>query len=347
MPIVKPGDKILVTGANGYIPAWVVNQLLKKGYAVRATVRSKEKGTHLQEYFKKFGDKLEIAVVPDITADGAFNEAVEGVDGIEHMASPFHNNVDDPEEFIRPAVDGTVGVLKSALKNNPNLKRIVITSSCAAVITVQAEARTFSEEDWNELSIKQTEELGRKADAMTKYRASKTLAERAAWDFWKAHKSEVNWDIAFINPPMVFGPPIQEVESPEKLNTSLKAWYDFVIGDDSKSRDVLASSNSWIDVRDLADAHVLALEKEAAGGERIIITQGPYVWQEWLDIANSIAPSVRPNGKIVKGYPELEEEKEYKIKYDNSKGKRLLGITYRSKEETTRDTLADFAKRGW
>lgn len=68
MPTTQPGDKILVTGANGYIPIWVVNQLLEKGYTVRATVRTKEKGKHLEERFKSFGEKLELCVVEDITA---------------------------------------------------------------------------------------------------------------------------------------------------------------------------------------------------------------------------------------------------------------------------------------
>ncbi|KAJ3506176.1 hypothetical protein NMY22_g17338 [Coprinellus aureogranulatus] len=353
MPTVPPSSKILVTGANGYIPMWTVNQLLVKGYSVRGTVRSEAKGKHLKEYFKDYVEKgkFELVVVEDITKEGAFDEAVKGVDGIEHMASPFHENVDDPEEFIRPAVNGTLGILKSALAHaGSQLKRVVITSSCAAVITIQPTARTFTEDDWNEQSIQETKEQGRSAPAMTKYRASKTLAEKAALEWFNEHKGKISWDVTWINPPFVFGPAIHEIPSnkPENLNTSLKAWYDFVVSNASpKTRDQLAFSNSWVDVRDLADAHVLALEKEAAGGERIIVTQGVYVWQEWLDIANKIASEVYSGKDLPKGYPDINETKEYKVKYDTSKEQTILGVKYRTKEETTRDTLIDFAKRGW
>ncbi|EFI28545.1 D-lactaldehyde dehydrogenase [Coprinopsis cinerea okayama7 len=345
MPTVGPGSKILVTGANGYIPIWVVRRLLEKGYSVRGTVRSADKGQHLQDTFKSYGDKLEIVVVPDITKDGAFDEAVKGVDAIEHMASPFHENVDDPKEFIEPAVNGTVGILKSALKNAPDVKRIVITSSVAAILTDTTAPSTFSERDWNEASIKEMEEKGREAAPMAKYRASKTLAEKAAWDFYNKHKSEVKWDISVLNPPFVFGPMIQQVSSPTSLNTSMQYWWNFVIEDGQKSRQALSASNSWVDVRDLADAHILALEKEAAGGERIIISQGPFVWQEWIDIARSIQPSPLPNRKLPEGFPDIK--KSYDRNYDASKEKRILGVQYTTKEQATKDMLEDFAKRGW
>lgn len=102
MPTTHPGDTILVTGANGYIPIWVVRKLLEKGYNVRGTVRSPSKGEYLKSYFDDLDGyvkkgRLEVVVVEDITKEGAFDEAVKGVDAVEHMASPFHENVDDPE----------------------------------------------------------------------------------------------------------------------------------------------------------------------------------------------------------------------------------------------------------
>ena len=104
-----------------------------------------------------------------------------------------------------PAVHGTTGILASALKNGTAVKRIVVTSSCAAVLTPLPDPHVFSEEDWNDASVAEVEEKGRAATAIAKYRASKTLAERAAWEFHAQHKQEVAWDLATLNPPLVFG----------------------------------------------------------------------------------------------------------------------------------------------
>lgn len=98
MPAAPSPAKVLVSGANGYIAVWVVRTLLEHGYSVRGTVRSESKGTHLLNLFKdevKSGN-FELVVVPDITAPGAFNEAVKGVDAIEHTSSPFLMSADDP-----------------------------------------------------------------------------------------------------------------------------------------------------------------------------------------------------------------------------------------------------------
>ncbi|KAH6903379.1 D-lactaldehyde dehydrogenase [Coprinopsis sp. MPI-PUGE-AT-0042] len=363
MPTVAPGSKVLVTGANGFIAIWVVRRLLEKGYFVRGAVRSEGKGAYLKDYFKAYGDKLELVVVPDITQVNthrprflllpltiallrmAHSTRQSRESMLSNTASPFHGNVDHPDELIVPAVQGTVGVLKSALKNATTVKRIVITSSCAAIMNDTLEPSRFSEKDWNESSIKEVEQKGREADPASKYRASKTLAEKAAWAFYDENRDKVEWDISVLNPTLVFGPPIHEVSSPDALNTSLKSWWDNVVSDKPKTEQALAASRSWVDVRDLADGHVLALEKEAAGGERIIVVAGPFVWQEWLDIANAIQPPLLSNHKLPVGFPSIERA--YKLTYDTTKEKRILGIKHRSKEEVTRDHLEDFAMRGW
>lgn len=112
MPAVLPPAKVLVSGANGFIAVWVVKQLLARGYSVRGTVRSESKTEHLRKVFKTEVDtgKFELTVVPDITVPGAFDEAVKGVDAIEHTASPFHFQADDPNG----------GYLRVALSNENN-----------------------------------------------------------------------------------------------------------------------------------------------------------------------------------------------------------------------------------
>ncbi|KIY74197.1 NAD(P)-binding protein [Cylindrobasidium torrendii FP15055 ss-10] len=348
MPAVAASSttKVLVSGANGYIAVWVVRKLLEKGFAVRGTVRSDAKGAFLKEAFKSYGDKFELVIVPDITKDGAFDEAVKGVDAIEHTASPFHFNAKDPQELIEPAVKGTVGILASALKNGSAVKRIVVTSSVAAIVHNDPNPIVLDENDWNEQSPKEVEELGENATNTAKYRASKTLAEKAAWDFWNTHKSEVKWDLVCINPPFVLGPTIHEVSNAAALNTSARQFYDAIVKPDNGGTN-LDSAGCWIDVRVLGDAHVAALEAESAGGERIIVNAGAFYWQQWLDVANALEPSPIPSHTLSKGTPGSWKGKTYPVVYKTAKEERILGLKKTTMEILARDTLADFEAKGW
>ncbi|OCH88518.1 NAD-P-binding protein [Obba rivulosa] len=340
MPAVTSG-KVLVTGANGYIAMWLVQSLLEQGFSVRGTVRSEQKAAHLRDVFKPFGDKLELVIVEDITKEGAFDEAVKGVDAIEHTASPFHTNAVEPDELIAPAVKGTTSVLYSALRHGASVKRIVVTSSCAAVLDPSA-PRLFSEADWNESSIAEVRAQGRDATGIAKYRASKTLAERAAWEFYNTHKGSVGWDLVVLNPPFVFGPVLHLVEAPEKLNSSMLEWFHTVIKG-GKDKAALSSLGScWIDVRDLAEAHVRVLKVPEAGGERIIVSAGPFKWQDWVIATRSITSDV-PAGD------ESYDPKtvNYGLDYDTSKAGRILGLEYRSMPESIRAMLEDFKIKGW
>ncbi|KAF8155208.1 NAD-P-binding protein [Mycena galopus ATCC 62051] len=334
MPAITSG-KVLVSGANGFVAVWVVRLLLVHGFSVRGAVRSAEKGAHLLELFAPYGDKFELAIVPDITVEGAFDEAVKGVDAIEHTASPFHFEADDPAELLEPAIKGTVGILESARKYGTSVKRVVVTSSCAAVMNISTTPQVLSELDWNDQAVKEVEEKGRAASNQAKYRTSKTLAERAAWDFVKKHKSEIGWDVSVMNPPLVVGPVIHDVSSPEALNTSARAMYRAFTKPEAS-----AGGGCWIDVRDLALAHVRALEKEGAGGERIIITAGAFAWQDWLDAAP-------PDSKYLKGTPGAGKDAVHLLRYKNDKSIRILGMEYRSMEETAAATIADYEKRDW
>ncbi|KAH6890915.1 D-lactaldehyde dehydrogenase [Coprinopsis sp. MPI-PUGE-AT-0042] len=346
MPTVSPSDKVLVTGANGYVALWIVKVLLERGNSVRAAVRSESKGRHLRELFKSYGDKLEIVAVPDMTKSGAWDEAVQGVQAIEHTATPVSvsNPNPKPEDYIEPAIKGTVGVLESALKYQNGIKRVVITSSLVAVASF-ADAnglnRTFADQDWNESSVKVVEEKGAEAGLLDIYSASKVLAEKAAWDFYNKHKTEVNWDLTVIAPPMVFGGMLGEASSPESLNASVSFFWHHIVSDAPKTREELSAPNVWIDVRDLAEAHVLALEKEKAGGERFVVGAGSFIWQELIDVANKLS---LPGRKLLPGFPDLKRETGLNV--SSSKAVSILGLTYRSKEDTIGHALEDFAKRG-
>ncbi|KZP19766.1 D-lactaldehyde dehydrogenase [Athelia psychrophila] len=363
MPAVQPPSKVLVSGANGYIAVWVVRSLLEKGYSVRGTVRSAEKGKHLQELFKSYGDKHEVV-------EGAFDDAVKGVDAIEHTASPFHFKCEDPEDLIRPAVDGTVGILKSALIYGSSVKRVVITSSCAAIVqdstTSPPTPQFFSELNWNEQAEHFVKTQGKAAAPSHKYRASKTLAEKAAWRFVK--ENSVGWDLVVINPPFVFGPPIHSVLKVEDLNTSAADWYTTALtqGPVTNTPAKLTMGGCWIDVRDLGAAHVAALATPQAGGERLIITAGPFVWQDWVNVVNELPKDVLakladPSG-IPTGDPARDSshpETTTLVTYKTEKAARILGMgpseqgqgegftAYRTMKESAEDMVQDFASRGW
>lgn len=330
----------------------MVRDLLEHGYSVRGAVRSVEKGEHLKSYFADYASELEIIVVEDITKEGAFDEAVKGIDAIAHVASPLTVGWMRAEDLMDPAIKGTVGLLQSALKYGQSIKRIVYTSTSGTVsretheITVPT---VFTEKDWNTRALEIFKELGDKTPVLTTYRASKVLAEQGAWKFTKDHEHEISWDLTSLNPPLILGPVIHDVTDPSSLKTSMRWFYDYVV-DPVRSADagndfLAKTGRPWVDVRDVAAAHRLALEKQEAGGERILVS-GPWAaWQAFIDVANALEPTPRlarplPKGNPGSSYPAMYE-------YDTTKSERILGLKYRSMVEMTRDTLSDFSARGW
>ncbi|WRT68379.1 uncharacterized protein IL334_005355 [Kwoniella shivajii] len=343
MPAIKPGSLVLVTGASGYISSHTVETFLDQGYNVRGTVRSKDKGEYLVNLFEGKKGKFEYAIVEDIGVDGAFDEAVKGVDGVAHMASPFHFNAEDPEELFKPAIKGTVGVLESLKKNNPDVQRVVVTSSVASVMNSNIKPpHTFTEKDWNDVSPKECEEQGKNASGQAKYRASKALAERAFWKFFDDNKP--SFDGVAINPPLVLGPIIHQCDSPDSLNTSVAVYYSWLKGQKTE-KDLPAGGMNYVDVRDTALAHVLALTKSEAGGERFITGNGPLSGNDYvLEIAKDF-PDLN---HIPKGNDDSEFKKKLTaeaIIHDGSKATKVLGLKYRSMDETLKDMGTSLRER--
>ncbi|WVR07580.1 hypothetical protein IAU60_004622 [Kwoniella sp. DSM 27419] len=335
MPAITPGSLVLVTGASGFISSHTVEAFLDEGYNVRGTVRSREKGEYLRNLFECKKGKFDYAIVEDIGQQGAFDEAVKGVDGVAHMASPFHFNAVEPEELFTPAIQGTVGVLESLKKNNPDVKRVVVTSSVASIINSNIKGpHTFTEKEWNDVSPKECEEQGKDASGQAKYRASKALAERAFWKFFDENKP--SFDGVAINPPLVLGPVIHQCDKPESLNTSVAVYYSWLHGDKTE-KDLPAAGMNYVDVRDTALGHVRALTVEEAGGERFITGNGPVSGNDYvLEIAKDFPD--------LQNVPKGNDDPSYKDKlnadgilHDGSKATRVLGIKYRPVEETLRD----------
>jgi nucleoside-diphosphate-sugar epimerase len=175
MPIVAPKSTILLTGASGFIAVHLGQQLLQRGFKVRGTVRSAAKGQFLVDLYAKEGlTEFEYVIVEDIEREGIFDECVKGVDGIAHTASPFHFDVSDPSQLINPAVQGTVNILRSALKE-PKVQRVVITSSVASILNPAPEGYVFTEADWNTHSPEQVTLKGKDCSGVDAYLASKTV----------------------------------------------------------------------------------------------------------------------------------------------------------------------------
>jgi len=346
MPAIAPGNKILVTGANGFLAIHVVKAFLEHGYSVRGTVRSQVKGVHLHKLFSSYGNKFETVVVKDITQEGAFDEAVNGIDTVAHTASPFTFEADDPNELIIPATNGTKGILQSAHKST-TISRIVILSSTTAISNAPNPGKAYTEMDWNDSAIREVEKHGKGASGAAKYSASKTLAEKAAWDWYDANKASVKWDLTTINPLYIFGPTIHEIGKLEDLNTSSELWFTRVIKNIGSGPKLGESVGSYVDVRDVALANVLAVEKGAAGGKRILVSTAPFTWQDMINAAGKVGPSIGLND-LPKGYTDYDASKvTYGTTFSNEKLKNVLGLRPIPLEDTVRDTLLDLKNRGW
>lgn len=174
--------------------------------------RSNVKKTHT-----KYSHNLSFAIVPDIRTKGAFDEAVKGVDGVVHTASPFVlSGVQQEKGLLIPAIEGTKSILLSISAHAPQVKRVVVTSSFAAILNIHKghwPEHTYTEEDWNP----ETYDGAKNADHATTYCASKKLAEKAAFDYVEG--TNPAFSIATICPPMVYGPLEHNVTSTAKLNT--------------------------------------------------------------------------------------------------------------------------------
>ena len=387
-----------MTGATGFIAAWIIQQLLEDGYHVRGTVRSAAKGASLQKIYAQFDDQFEPFIVRDMTEvsvelhrhdlpltllrcqPGAYDDAVKGMDTIMHVASPCRLDADDPKEVIDPAVSGTFGVLASTLKHGSSVRRVVVTSSCAAVLTAQPEFRVFDENDWNDKAVEAVKAHGREASPVDIYCASKALAERAAWKFVEQHRGEVQWELATIHPPWVFGP-VLGVDKPEHLNTSMAVWWKAVDGaHDNEYLATVGSVNTGVVHRSHTDYNFSIPESQWRVGRRsgcrisahtcdaergdgwptchclcrtVQTSELGYVTSCAPDWATLLIPNLATiahsiDARLPAGDASYDAANAvYAMRFDASKSKKLLGLEYRTMEQTTKDIISQFQEKGW
>jgi dihydroflavonol-4-reductase len=264
--------KVLVTGISGFVGQHCAAELLKKGYAVRGSVRSLSKTDEVVNGIKKEIDpkgNLDFCEL-DLMKDAGWDKAMEGCDYVLHVASPFVVKVPkDENELIKPAVDGTLRALKAAKK--AGVKRVVLTSSTVAMHGGQAGLIKINQDSWTNLNAKN----------VTAYFKSKTLAEKSAWEFIKNQTGEKKLELVVVNPGPIYGPTLTG-----NLATEAMDFFNKLI---TGQVPMLPHAYSVMsDVRDVAAIHVQALENEKANGNRFIVTtEKPHAIQEIAQILKS------------------------------------------------------------
>lgn len=336
MALLEGGSLVLVTGASGFIGTHIVQQLQQAGYIVRGTVRSvdSERMKPLKELCPEAKYPLEL-VQADLTDPESWLSAVEGCHYVIHVASPFPAvSPRNDEDVMKPAVEGTMNVLKACRKAG-SVKRVVLTSSMAAVAYghSSSEQEPLTEADWTDTS---------KAE-VDAYIKSKTIAEQRAWDFVASLPEEETFELSVINPSLVLGPVLckmsaTSVDIPRKLL--------------ERKIPMLPRINlGVVDVRDVAHAHLKAMVlPEAAGKRHIICKQNMWC----VELARIIHSEFRPQGynipvkvapdfllriiglfdrSVRKALPSIGKRREC----DNSRMKSVLGVMPRD----IRDTIID------
>lgn len=333
-----PG-RILVTGATGYIALHILARLLNRGETVVGSARStKSDGKIREAILPELSDKAALekysTVALDLTSDDGWAEAMNGVDRVIHTASPFPlTQPKDDEELIRPAVDGTLRVLRAA--RDAGVSRVAMTSSSVAIME-NHEKTVFDERDWSS-----------DGPTLSPYARSKTRAERAAWDFLRDEAPGL--ELAVINPTFVQGAPLGET-----YGTSVSVIERLLEGKDPMLPRV---GFPICDVGDVAEAHIRALEVPDAAGHRHIVSDRFLWFREMADVVREAVPSANPARREAPNFamrvlalfdpairtivPQLGR----KFEGDNRRLREVLGIEPRDVRESIADTAHWLAAR--
>jgi len=257
------GEQVLVTGGSGYLGAHCLIRLLDEGYRVRTTVRSLDRVPKVKAMLRRGGvenpDRVTFAAA-DLTSDEGWKEAMSGCELVLHVASPFPAAMPaNEDDLIVPARDGALRVLRAA--RDAGVHRVVLTSSFAAIGYGHAPTDTpYDESSWTDLS----------SPGVTAYAKSKTLAERAAWEFIDREGNGL--ELSVVNPTGILGP---------ALGTDYGTSVALIVLLLSGAMPVLPRVTAGVvDVRDIADLHLRAMTSAAAPGERFLGTAGLMTLQE-------------------------------------------------------------------
>ncbi|SHG86668.1 SDR family oxidoreductase [Flavobacterium defluvii] len=340
--MIHSNQKVLVTGGTGFVAIHSILQLLNRGYQVRTTVRSLKSKDKIYEMLQNGGitdfSTLEF-IETDLTSDNNWPEAMTDCQYVLHIASPiFLRLPKDEDEMIRPAVDGTLRVLKAA--RDAGVKRVVMTSNFGAVGYSHKDKNSLiTEESWTDPNEK----------GLSTYNKSKVLAEKAAWNFMKNEGGSL--ELSVINPMGIFGPSLNEDLSSgfellkKLLDGSMKAIPDISLG--------------IVDVRDVAELHILAMEKPEAKGQRFLALSGGTMslmeivkfLKEKMPYVTEKAPSKSLPTFIIRLTALFNDQAKAILPLvginrnaSNKKAKTILGWTPRTNEEAITATVISLIK---
>ncbi|KAL3427477.1 nad dependent epimerase [Phlyctema vagabunda] len=344
------GKTLLITGINGFIASALGLHVLSKGYSLVGTARRAATTKALLEGpYAAFASRVKIVEVPNMTVDGAFDQAVKGVHGIFHTASPINFGLDSYDATVVTAEKGSLSLLYSALKAGPQLESVVVTSSVAAIFdSSKPIGYTFTELDLAftnfDLAIKEREKQKSIHPGLL-YSASKIAAERAVWRFRDEIKPP--FAISTVNPTVVIGPPVVVAATASSLNETLKPVFEILSGA-SETLPPPIGSASYVDVRDVALIHLWAYENpQKANGERYLASGGYCPPQVIADILSTSGWEHTTKGVPGEGYigynaasgsVDRIEYPEAQYKLDGRKAEAEMGFTYISAKDSIRDT---------
>lgn len=275
--------RVLVTGGTGFVGGWTIAELLRRGEAVRTTVRDVSRAADIRSRLATAGlsatlDRLEV-VAADLSSDDGWAGAVAGCSVVHHVATPFLNTTDE-DAVIRPAVDGVLRVLRAA--RDAGVERVIYTSSCGAVYYGHPPRDTpFTENDWTVID----------GGPMSAYVKSKALAERAAWDFMTSEGGDLT--LTTICPSGIFGPALagRAASSLALIDRLLKGAPPLV----PDLRLVI------VDVRDVVDLHLRAMDSSVAAGQRYIASASGAI--SMIEVAKELRRTLGPDAAKVPRLP--------------------------------------------
>ena len=314
-------SRVLVTGGSGYLGSHTVVAALGAGYDVRTTVRNLGRADDVRAMVAAGGadpSAIDFAAA-DLTDDRGWAEAVAGCDGVLHVASPIPlAQPDDPDDLVVPAREGTLRVLAAARAGG--VRRVVLTSSFAAIGYGRSVGRPWTEADWTEPS-----------ESLAPYPLSKVIAERAAWDYVASGGPE----LVVLNPTGIFGP---------VLGASVGSSAGLVIGLLSgQFAEAPRQSFGIADVRDVAQAHVRALETPEAAGQRFLLTSPPAT--SWLQLAQTLR-ELLGEGAAKAPTREVDGDPVPVNEFDVSRARAVLGWDPRPSADTIADTVTSLSRFG-
>lgn len=340
---IDKSKPVLVTGATGFVAGWLVKRLLDEGLTIHAAVRNPNDGkklAHLDALAKNSSGTIKY-FKSDLLESGSYAEAMEGCELVYHTASPFTSKITDPQkELIEPAVLGTSNVLEQANKT-ASVKRVVVTSSCAAIYTDAIDCALqpngiLTEDVWNTTASLEYQP----------YSYSKTLAEKKAWEI---NKQQTRWDLVTINPSLVLGPALNAASVTSESYAILKQ-----VGDGTMKAGAPRLGIGMVDVRDVAEAHFQAGFNPNANGRYITSAYNTNV----LELAATLLPKfgdkypipqkALPKWLLVLVGPMVNKMFSRKFirnnvnipwKADNTKIKNELSISFRPMDETMFDSF--------